>query len=387
MGGRRVRRDMKAVEIEDLRRKARARLPRFAYAYVENGSYRQITLRRNREDLDRLALTQRVMQDVAERNLASSLLGEPAALPLALAPCGLTGITHPNAEQCAARAAARFPIPFALSTLSVARLEDVAAASAQPIWFQLYLLKDRGVSRSLIERARAAGCGALILTLDLHVRSKRHPEARHGMNIPPRPSLRSLADLLAHPRWTLSMLASRRKSFGNLEPYCGPNVFRQAKWLKAQFDPTIDEQTIAWVREQWPGKLVLKSILRADDAVRAFQLGADAIVVSNHGGRQLDSAPSTICVLPAIRDAVGTQREVLFDGGVRTGFDLLKALGCGANACLIGRAYLYGLAAGGEAGAARAIELIRDELSDAMALTGVRDLHRLPPDLVRPQPA
>lgn len=371
-----------ATSIADLRLKAEARLPRMVFEYVEGGAYEEETLGRNRTDLQALTLQQRVMRDVSSRRLSTTMLGQPAAMPLALAPVGLCGMTWPNGEIAAANAAHKFGVPFCVSTLSLLSVEAMAEGVDGPFWFQLYTLRDRDFCRSILKRAWAVGCPVLVMTLDLHVRSQRHRETKHGLSIPPKLTLSNATDVALHPAWAFSMLRSKSFSFGNLVEVAGPNLFKQSAWLKEQFDPSIDPDVIAWVRDQWPGKLVLKSILHPEDAETAVFLGADAIVVSNHGGRQTDGAPSTISALPMIAEAVGGKIEVLFDGGIRSGLDVLKALGLGAKACLSGRAYLYGLAAGGEAGVTEALELIRQELDDALALTGAKDVDALPPDLV-----
>ena len=371
-----------ATNIDDLRRKARRRLPRMVYEYVEGGAYEEETLARNRDDLKALVLQQRVMRDVSTRRLSTTMVGQAASMPLALAPVGLCGMVWPNGEIAAARAAHRFGVPFCVSTLSLLSVEDMAEGVEGPFWFQLYTLRDRAFCTSILKRAWAAGCPVLVMTLDLHVRSQRHRETRHGLRIPPKVTPSNRVDVALHPAWAVSMLGSKRLSFGNLIEVAGPNLFNQSEWLKTQFDPSIDPDLIAWIRDQWPGKFVLKSVLHPEDAETAVRLGADAIVVSNHGGRQTDGAPSTISVLPSIMDAVGDKLEVYFDSGVRSGIDVLKALGLGARACLSGRAYLYGLAAGGEAGVHQALELIRRELDDALALTGARDVDELPGDLV-----
>lgn len=352
------------------------------YEYVEGGAYGEETLARNRSDLQTLTLQQRVMADVSQRRLATTLLGDEAVMPLVLAPVGLCGMTWPNGEIEAARAARRFGVPFCLSTLSVLSVEDVAAESDGPFWFQLYTLRDRGFCAAMLQRAWTAGCRVLVMTLDLHVRSQRHRETKHGLSIPPKLTPSNMADVALHPAWAFPMLRSRRFCFGNLIDVAGADVFKQSEWLKDQFDPTIDPGVIAWVRDRWPGKFVLKSVLHPDDARTAVELGADAIVVSNHGGRQMDGGSSTISALPAIAEAVGDRTEVYWDGGLRSGVDMLKALGLGARACLSGRAYLYGLAAGGEAGVSQALCLLRQELDDALALGGLTDVQAIPADAV-----
>lgn len=377
------------ASIFDLEREARRRLPRMLYDYVAGGAGEQLTLRRNRADLQALVLRQHTMRDVAGLNTALDLAGFPARLPLVLAPAGLAGLAWPNGECAAARAAARCGVPFCLSTMSVCSIEDVAAASAQPFWFQLYLMKDRGISERLLRRAHDAGCTALVLTLDLHVQGSRWSDVHHGLGLPPRLSPANLADLLGHPRWLLGMAASRRYSLGNLaEEVRKAGGMRQlSAWVASQFDPAFDADTVRWVRQQWQRKLILKGVMHADDARQACALGADGIVVSNHGGRQLDGAPSSISVLPEIAAAVGGRLEVYVDGGLRTGADLLKALGRGARAGLCGRAWVYGLAAGGEDGVVRAIGLLEAGLRESLTLAGERDVRAIAPGVVTAAPA
>jgi L-lactate dehydrogenase (cytochrome) len=367
--------------IEDLRLAARRRVPRAFFEYAEAGSYAQETLRANREDLSRIKLRQRILVDVAERDLSTTIIGEHANLPLALAPIGLCGMQHGDGEILACRAAQAAGIPFTLSTMSICSIEDVAQAVAKPFWFQLYVMKDRGFIRALIERAAAAKCSALVLTVDLQVLGQRHCDIRNGMTVPPEIRLANVIDMATKPAWVLSILRGKRKTFGNLAGHVHgmENVASLAQWTNSQFDPTLNWKDVEWVRGLWPGKLILKGILDVEDAKIAATTGASALVVSNHGGRQLDGAPSSISALPKIADAVGGQIEVMFDGGIRTGQDMLRALALGARSCMIGRSYVYGLGAGGEEGVARAIEILAKELDVAMALTGtrrVRDIDR-----------
>ena len=375
---------MKAVNIDDLRRAARRRLPRTIYDYVAGGSYRELTLARNRADLDALAFHGTTMNDVAECRMSTSLLGDPATMPLALAPVGMAGILWPNGEIAAARAAEAFGVPFCLSTFSIASIEDVAAATDRPFWSQLYMMRQREVNASLIARADVAGCSALVMTLDVHVHSQRWRDTRNGLTSPIRVTPHNVFDMMRHLPWLARMLTSRRRTFGTMqvEHPQAKNVLQLAAWVNANLDASIDSDTIRWVRRKWRRKLVLKGILTVDDARRAVDLGADAIVVSNHGGRQLDSAPSTISVLPQITRAVGGQVEVLWDSGLSTGFDLVKAMALGAHGVLAGRAWAFGLAARGGPGVTHALELIHQELLDCMALTGTRDLADLAPRLV-----
>lgn len=396
---------MNATNIADLRRAAHKRWPAIVRSYIENGGYEQETLRRNRSDLEAIRLLPRVLNDVSHRTIATDLFGERLAMPVVLAPVGACGITYPNAEVLAARAAQRFGVPFCLSTLSIATIEDVAAAvhagsanadDAQSVkkglaqskkaqfWFQLYMLKDKGITEAILIRARDAGCSTLVLSMDLHVRSQRHAEQRHGLGAPPRIDLPNVVDALTHPRWLLSMATSRRRTFGNFigELPQAKSAAAMTKWLATQFDETLGVKDIEWARRLWPGKLLVKGVLHPRDARAAIDCGADGIVGSNHGGRQVDGAVSTVSMLQRLVDCVDGRGAVLIDGGVRSGIDVLKMLGLGADACLIGRAYLYGLGAHGPRGVDRALEIIRDELDENMALCGATDVGDLPDDLV-----
>ncbi|MES2264361.1 MAG: alpha-hydroxy acid oxidase [Pseudomonadota bacterium] len=379
----------KFVSIFDLECAARARLPAVLFDYVHGGSEQQLTVQRNLDDMRALALRQHTMRNVAERRMSVTMVGDPARIPLAIGPTGLAGMTWPNGEAEAARAAASFGVPYCLSTMSICSIEDVAQASGKPFWFQLYLMKERKVNESLIERAHRAGCQALVLTLDLHVQGKRWADERHGLGVPPKLSPRNAWDMARHPRWLLSMIKSRRHTFGNLEGEVkqAGNVRALTEWVASQFDPAFDADSVRWVRSRWDRKLILKGIMDADDARQAIELGADAIIVSNHGGRQLDGAPSSISVLPNIAEAVGGRIEVLFDGGIRTGSDIVKAIGRGASACLSGRACLYGLAANGYEGVCCALSLFEQELADCMALTGLTDVGTIAPGVVTAQPS
>lgn len=365
--------------IGDLREVARRRVPRALFDYLDRGSYDELTLRRNRADLEAVRLRQRVMVDVSSIATATTLAGQPCSMPLAIAPTGLTGLFHRDGEICGARAAAAAGIPFCLSTLSIGSIEDVRAASGAPFWFQLYLMRDRGFNEELIGRARAAQCPVLVLTLDLQVQGERRRDAKNGLAVPPRLTLRNALDIAARPAWALGMLRAKRRNFGNIVGHLADSQGARnvSVWISGQFDPSVNWQDVAWVRSLWPGKLVLKGVLDPDDARRAADAGADAVVVSNHGGRQLDGAPSTIAALPSVVDALRGRCEVLFDGGVMGGQDILKALAHGARGCLIGKAFLYGLAAGGEAGVARALSVLRGELEVSMALTGATDAQKV----------
>ena len=376
------------ASIEDLRERAHARVPKPFMDYMESGSFQQITLRENRRDLDSIRFRERVMFDVSNRKLETTMLGEKVSIPVAIGPTGMCGAIWSNGEILSCRAAHEFGIPFSLSTNALLSIEDVRSSVDRPFWFQLYLEKDRGFSKELLERANKAGCPVLILTMDLHVEGTRYCDKHNGLGVPPKLTPANIWSIVSHPPWALAMLHSKRWSFGN---YAGKvksgNVAEMAELVKSQLDSSFDVKTLEWVRSLWPGKLVVKGLLDVEDAKLAVGAGADAVLVSNHGGRQLDSAPSTASVLASIVDAVGDQTEVYVDSGVRSGLDVLKFLGLGARACFIGRAYLYGLGAYGQAGVAKALEILKDELSVAMALTGVTDIAKVPRDIIlRPPP-
>lgn len=362
--------------IEDLRVLAQRRVPRMFYDYVDTGSWSGATYRANEADLQGLRFRQRVAVDIAQRSIASTLLGQPAAMPVALAPTGMTGLVHPDGEILAARAAERFGVPFTLSTASICSIEDVAAHTRAPFWFQLYVMRDRDFVARLIDRAAAAGCSALVVTLDLQVQGQRHKDIKNGLSVPPRLTPASLWGMVQRPRWCWGMLGTRRRSFGNIVGHAKgvAHIGQVAEWTLAQFDPSLSWKDIGWIRQRWSGKLVLKGIQDPDDARHAVDCGADALVVSNHGGRQLDGAPSSIAALPGVVDAVGRQIEVHMDGGVRSGQDVLRARALGARGVQIGRAFLYGLGAAGEAGVTRALEILRKELDLSMAFCGRTDI-------------
>lgn len=364
------------ADLEDLRKLARKRVPRMFYDYADSGSWTESTYRANEADLARLRFRQRVAVDISRRSIRATMLGEPVAMPVALSPIGLTGMQHADGEILAARAAAAFGVPFCLSTMSICSIEDVAAASPKPFWFQLYMMRDRDFMERLIARARAAGCTALVVTLDLPVLGIRHKDARNGLSAPPRLKLANLLDMATKPRWCLGMLGTRRRSFGNLVGHAANigDAGSLAAWIADQFDSSLNWADLAWIRERWPGKLVLKGIMEVDDARRARDFGADAIVVSNHGGRQLDGAPSSIAVLPAIARALDEDVELWMDGGIRSGQDVLRAIASGAKAAMIGRAFLYGLGAMGEEGVTRALGIIARELDLTMGMCGLTDL-------------
>jgi L-lactate dehydrogenase (cytochrome) len=362
--------------IEDLRQAAHRRVPRAFIDYAESGSYSEQTLRANRADLEQIRLRQRILFDVTARTTRTTILGERAALPLILAPIGLCGMQHGDGEILACRAAQDAGIPFTLSTMSICSIEDVAAAVDKPFWFQLYVMKDRGFIRELVERAAAAKCSALVLTVDLQVLGQRHRDIKNGLSVPPEIRIANLIDIATKPGWALSVLRGKRKTFGNIAGHISgmENVNVLSQWISSQFDPALNWKDVEWIKSLWPGKLILKGILDVEDARIAAKTGASALVVSNHGGRQLDGAPSSISMLPPIADAVGSDVEVMFDGGIRCGQDIMRALALGARSCMSGRAYIYGLGAGGQAGVARAIEIMRSELDVSMALVGVNSV-------------
>ncbi|OVZ64655.1 alpha-hydroxy-acid oxidizing enzyme [Pigmentiphaga sp. NML030171] len=373
--------------IEDLRQLARKRVPRAFYDYADSGSYTECTYRANADDLAAIKLRQRVAVNVDNRSTRSTLLGQEVSMPVAIAPTGLAGMQWADGEILGAQAAEQFGIPFTLSTMSICSIEDVAAATTKPFWFQLYVMRDREFIADLIQRAKAARCSALVLTLDLQILGQRHKDLKNGMTVPLRPTLANLLDLASKPAWALRMLGARRRTFGNLAGHVkdADGINSLARWTARQFDPTLSWKDVEWIKQQWGGKLIMKGILDPEDARIAASCGADAIVVSNHGGRQLDGAQSSIAALPAIVEAVGDRTEVLFDGGVRSGQDVLKALALGARGAMIGRAFLYGLGAMGRPGVDAALGIIQRELDVSMALTGTRTIAEIGPDiLIRP---
>ena len=376
------------TSIDDLRAIAQRRVPRAFFQYADHGSYTQSTMRANRADLDATLLRGRVGINVDDRTMDTTIAGAPAAMPLVLAPIGLAGMQHGDGEIAACRAAETAGIPYTLSTMSICSIEDVAAAVDRPFWFQLYVIRDRGFVADLIARAAAAQCSALVVTLDLNVLGQRHCDVKNGLTVPPKITLANLLDIATKPAWALGILNGKRKTFGNLSGHVRgmESVNSLATWVSQQFDPTFTWNDIAWIRSLWPGKIVIKGIVDVDDAKIAARLGIDAIVVSNHGGRQLDGAPSSIAALPAIADALGGELEILFDGGIRTGADILRALALGARACMLGRAYVYGLGAAGEAGVTKALEILRNELDVAMALTGITSVQSAGPHILAATP-
>jgi len=362
--------------VEDLRRLAERRVPRMFYDYADAGSWSETTYRANERDFADIRFRQRVAIDVDKRSVGSKMLGSDVTMPVALAPTGLTGMQRADGEILAARAAEKFGVPFTLSTMSICSIEDVAANTTRPFWFQLYVMRDRGFIERLIERARAAKCSALMLTLDLQILAQRHKDLINGLSTPPKPTLANLLNLFTKPAWCWHMLNTRRRQFGNIVGHVTgvADMTSLAEWTKTQFDPTLCWDDVEWVKKKWGGKLILKGIMDVEDARIAAGCGADAFIVSNHGGRQLDGAESSIRALPAIADAVGSKTEVWMDGGIRSGQDVLKAIALGAKATLIGRPFLYGLGAAGEEGVAKCLDLIRAELDVSMALCGKTSL-------------
>lgn len=368
------------TNIQDLRAIAERKVPRAIFHYADRGSYDETTIKANRTDLAAIPLRQRVMIDVSERTTATTMIGEQVALPLAIAPTGLTGLFHGDGEILGCKAAHAAGIPFTLSTMSICSIEDVAGAVDKPFWFQLYVMRDRAFSASLIERAKAAKCSALVLTLDLQIQGQRHNDIKNGLAVPPKLTLANAIDIATKPIWAAKVLMGKRHSFGNLADRVpgADSLTTLSHWIAGQFDPSLSWKDVEWVRSLWPGKLILKGILDVEDAKIAAETGADAIVVSNHGGRQLDGARSSISALPKIVDAIGGGKsEIWFDGGVQSGQDILKAVALGAKGCMMGKAFLYALAAGGQAGVAQAIEIMRKELDVSMALTGTKDINKV----------
>ena len=369
-------------EIGDLEQLARRRVPKMFFDYADSGSWTESTYRANETDFDLIKLRQRVAVDMTNRSLKTTLLGEEASMPVVLAPVGLTGMQHADGEILAARAAAEWGIPFTLSTMSICSIEAVAEATGKPFWFQLYVMRDRDFINALIDRAKDAGCSALVVTLDLQVLGQRHKDLRNGLSAPPRFTPKHVWQMATRPGWCLGMLGTKNRTFGNIVGHAKgvDDLSSLGSWTAEQFDPTLNWKDIEWIKERWGGPLILKGILDTEDARLAVETGADAIVVSNHGGRQLDGAPSSISVLPEIVDAVGGKIEILMDGGIRSGQDVLKALCLGARGVMIGRAFVYGLGAMGQPGVKLALDIIGKELDTTMALCGERqvtDLSRI----------
>lgn len=372
------------TNIDDLKRIYQRRVPRMFYDYCESGSWTEQTFRENSSDFDDIYLRQRVAVDMSGRSTATQMIGQDVAMPVALAPVGLTGMQHADGEIKAARAAEKFGVPYTLSTMSINSIEDVAAATTKPFWFQLYTMRDQDYVSRLIERARAAKCSALVITLDLQILGQRHKDLKNGLSAPPKLTPSTIANLATKWRWGIGMLGASRREFGNIVGHVEgvSDAADLGAWTGEQFDPTLDWGKIAKIKEQWGGKVILKGILDAEDAKMALSVGADAIVVSNHGGRQLDGALSSIRALPSILDAVGDQIEVHLDSGIRSGQDILKAVAMGAKGTFIGRAYIYGLGAMGEAGVTQALDVLHRELDISMALCGKRNVNELGRDVL-----
>ena len=374
------------TSVADLRALARRRVPRMFYDYCDSGSWTESTYRANEADFVPIKLRQRVGIDVRDRTLKTTMAGVPVSMPVALAPTGMTGMQHADGEILAARAAEKAGVPFTLSTMSICSIEDVAGSTTSPFWFQLYVMRDRDFTRDLIDRAKAARCSALVLTLDLAILAQRHKDIVNGLSAPPRMTIANLINLATKPRWCVNMLRTKRRTFGNIIGHVKnvSDLKSLATWMNERRDPTLSWDDVKWIKERWGGKLILKGVLDPEDAEKAVQTGADALIVSNHGGRQLDGAKSSIAALPAIAAAVGDRIEVLMDGGVRSGQDVIKALALGAKGVFIGRAFLYGLGAMGEAGVTSCLDVIRKELDMTMALCGLRDIRAVGRDILEP---
>lgn len=372
------------LTIDDLKRRARRRVPKMFFDYADSGSWTEGSYRANEEDFARIKLRQRVLVDMTNRSLESTMIGEKVAMPVALAPTGLTGMQHADGEILAAQAAEEAGVPFTLSTMSICSIEDVAEATSRPFWFQLYVMRDRDFVFNLIDRAKAAGCSALVLTADLQILGQRHKDLRNGLSTPPKFTPKHVWQVATRPQWALQMLGTKRRTFRNIAGHAkgADDLSSLAKWTHEQFDPRLSWDDVAWIKDRWGGKLIIKGILDPEDAEMATRTGADAIIVSNHGGRQLDGAPSSISVLSDIVDAVGDRIEVHLDGGIRSGQDVLKALCLGAKGVYIGRPFLYGLGARGKKGVALALDIIRKELDTTLALCGKRDIKDVSKDLL-----
>ena len=366
----------KIVCIDDLQKLAKRRVPKMFYDYADSGSWTESTYRANEADLQDIKFRQRVALDVSKRSTEMTMLGETVTMPVGLAPTGLTGMQHADGEILAARAAAEYGVPFTLSTMSICSIEDVAEDTNKPFWFQLYVMRDRDFVSRLIERARDANCSALMVTLDLQILGQRHKDVYNGLSAPPKLTVKNMINMATKPRWCLGMLGTKRRDFRNIVGHVKgvEDMSSLSSWTNSQFDPSLSWDDVAAIRKQWGGKLIIKGVLDAEDAKAAVNIGADAIVVSNHGGRQLDGAMSAIAALPAIVDAVGDKAEVWMDSGIRSGQDVLRAIALGAKATLIGRAFLYGLGARGQDGVRETLEIIHKELDVTMGLCGKSDL-------------
>ena len=367
------------LTIQEFKELAKRRVPKMFFDYADSGSWTETTYRENESDFQKIALRQRVAVNMEGRSLKTEMVGQAVSMPVALAPTGLTGMQIADGEIKAAKAAEKFGVPFTLSTMSICSIEDVARETSSPFWFQLYVMRDRAFIERLIDRAKAAKCSALVLTMDLQILGQRHKDIRNGLSAPPKFTAKHVWQMASRPNWALGMLGTKRRSFGNLVGHVDNlgDLRQLSAWTSSQFDPTLSWTDIAWVKERFGGKVIVKGILDAEDAKLAVAHGADAIIVSNHGGRQLDGAPSSIRVLPEIVAAVGSKTEIHLDGGIRSGQDILKAVALGAKSTYIGRAFLYGLGAGGEAGVTRVLEIIRKEMDITMALCGERDIRNI----------
>jgi L-lactate dehydrogenase (cytochrome) len=374
------------TSIEDLRVLAQKRVPRMFYDYADSGSWTESTYRANESDFQKIKLRQRVAVNMENRSTATQMVGVDVKMPVAIAPTGLTGMQHADGEILAARAAEAFGVPFTLSTMSICSIEDIAAHTKAPFWFQLYVMRDRGFIERLIDRAKAARCGALVLTLDLQILGQRHKDLKNGLSAPPKPTLSTMLNLMTKPRWCLGMLGTKRRQFGNIVGHVSGvgDMGSLAEWTAKQFDPQLNWGDVEWIKKRWGGKLILKGIQDVEDARLAVDSGADALIVSNHGGRQLDGAESSIHALPRIVEAVGPQIEVHMDGGIRSGQDVLKAWALGAKGTYIGRAFLYGLGAMGQPGVAKALEIIHKELDLTMAFSGHTQLKNVTREILLP---
>jgi len=370
--------------IEDLRVLYEKRVPRMFYDYTDSGSWTESTYHDNISAFSKHKLRQRVLVNMDNRSLKSEMIGQEVAMPVALAPVGLTGMQHADGEIKAAKAAEKFGVPYCLSTMSICSIEDVAENTSKPFWFQLYVMRDRKFIERLIDRARAANCSALILTVDLQILGQRHKDIKNGLSTPPKPTIANLLNIMTKPRWALGMLATSRRGFGNIVGHVDSvdGMASLASWTAGQFDPTLNWDDVKWIKDRWGGKLILKGIIDAEDARLAVHSGADAIVVSNHGGRQLDGAPASIDALPVIVDAVGGKIEIWMDGGIRSGQDIIKAIALGATGTMVGRSYIYGLGAMGETGVTKTLEILANELDLTMAFCGLRDIRTVTKDIL-----
>ena len=380
-----MKRDLsKMTCIEDLRRVAQRKVPRMFYDYADSGSWTESTYRANSSDFQDIKFRQRVLVDMEGRSLATKMIGEEVKMPLAIAPTGFTGMQHADGEILAARAAEKFGVPFSLSTMSICSIEDVAENTSAPFWFQLYVMRDREFMENLIKRAQAAKCSALILTADLQVLGQRNKDIKNGLSAPPKPTIANMINLATKPEWCMKMLNTERRTFRNIVGHAKNvgDLSSLSSWTAEQFDPRLSWDDVARIKDMWGGKLIIKGIMEPEDAELAVKSSADALIVSNHGGRQLDGAPSTIKALPDVVSAVGSDIEVWLDSGIRSGQDILKAWALGARGTMIGRAFLYGLGAYGEEGVTRALEILYKEMDISMAFTGHRDIHNVTEDIL-----